>query len=132
GVGALLVKLRGELGPEGRYRGGYLIEPPPRELDEGMRTQDAGRNGRTYRVVYEIDLPAPSPAQAAEAAGQWLREPDSIGSVFMVLDSDGVQTTVDLYERGLDERYGEMFERQGGNETPAPRSLSPQDSEPPA
>jgi hypothetical protein len=89
GLGAVLRKLRAALGPAGRYEGEYVIEPPRAELGP------AGQ--RTYRVVYEIDLAADSPRQAAEQVQEILRDPEALPPVFTVLDAEGHKTEVDLY-----------------------------------
>ena len=51
-----------------------------------------------YLVIWEMDIYADSPREAAEKAWGHMRAPDSIANVFNVLDKDGVGTTVDLSE----------------------------------
>ena len=50
----------------------------------------------TYRVIWEIDLDADSPREAAEKAFAIHRNPESIATVFDVVDKTGRKTTVDL------------------------------------
>ena len=51
-----------------------------------------------YLVIWEMDIYADSPREAAEKAWGHMRAPDSIANVFLVLDKDGVKTKVDLME----------------------------------
>jgi len=64
----------------------YRIAPPPKEKD-------------LYRVVYEIDVGASDPRQAAEIAWQqMMRAEDAFDPVLTIIDSDGRQTKLDLSE----------------------------------
>jgi hypothetical protein len=49
-----------------------------------------------YHVIWEIDLDAESPKEAAEMAWEIHRSPESIATVFSVCDEDGNLTQVDL------------------------------------
>jgi hypothetical protein len=51
-----------------------------------------------YRVLWEIDLPADSPEEAAEKALACIRRPDTTATVFCVTDGDGTVSKVDLGE----------------------------------
>ena len=51
------------------------------------------------RVIWEIDLDADSPREAAEKALAIHRNPESIATVFDVVDKTGRKTTVDLDRR---------------------------------
>jgi hypothetical protein len=51
-----------------------------------------------YRVVWEIDIFAQTPKEAAEKAWGHMRHPDSTANVFEVFDQDGGRTHVDLME----------------------------------
>ena len=51
------------------------------------------------RVIWEIDLDADSPREAAEKALAIHRSPESIATVFDVVDKTGRKTTVDLDRR---------------------------------
>ena len=51
-----------------------------------------------YLVIWEVDIYADSPREAAEKAWGHMRAPDSIANVFNVLDKNGVETIVDLSE----------------------------------
>ena len=53
----------------------------------------------TYRVIWEIDLDADSQREAAEKALAIHRNPESIATVFDVVDKTGRKTTVDLDRR---------------------------------
>ncbi len=93
----------------------YRISPPPAEKTHNTR--------RTYRVVYEIDVLAASPKDAAGQVYDIFRDPEALPPAFLVLDSDGRQTVVDLYAEGLEERYGptvDIIRVDGGDENPAP------------
>lgn len=64
----------------------YRITPPPKEKD-------------LYRVIYEIDIGARSPRQAAETAWQqMMRAEDAFDPVLTIIDSSGKQTKLDLSE----------------------------------
>ncbi len=80
----------------------YRISPPPAE-----KTQDGTR---TYRVVYEIDVIAASPLEAARQVEEIFRDPGSMAPAFTILDSEGNKTDVDLFAQGLEERYGPVVE----------------------
>ncbi len=49
-----------------------------------------------YRVIWEIDLDAEDPRQAARLARALQLSPDSLATFFQVLDPDNKQTNVDL------------------------------------
>lgn len=51
-----------------------------------------------YRVVWEIDIFAQTPKEAAEKAWSHMRHPGSTANVFEVFDQDGNKTHVDLLE----------------------------------
>ena len=51
-----------------------------------------------YLVIWEMDICAETPREAAEKAWGHMRAPDSIANVFNVIDKDGVKTKVDLME----------------------------------
>lgn len=51
-----------------------------------------------YLVIWEMDIYADSPREAAERAWGHMRAPDSIANVFNVLDKSGAGTIVDLSE----------------------------------
>ena len=51
-----------------------------------------------YLVIWEIDIYADSPREAAEKAWGHMRAPDSIANVFEVIDDKGVGTIIDLEE----------------------------------
>ena len=51
-----------------------------------------------YLVIWEMDIYADSPREAAEKAWGHMRAPDSTANVFTVLDKDGVGTIIDLLE----------------------------------
>lgn len=51
-----------------------------------------------YLVIWEMDIYADSPQEAAEKAWGHMRAPDSIANVFNVFDKDGVGTIIDLDE----------------------------------
>ena len=53
-----------------------------------------------FHVVWEIDLYAETPREAAEQAWGHMRREGSIACCFEVFDQDGVQTNVDLMEEG--------------------------------
>lgn len=48
-----------------------------------------------YRVVWEIDIEAESPEEAAEQALEAQRDPESIATVFDVFEASGKRTRVD-------------------------------------
>ena len=52
-----------------------------------------------YLVIWEMDIYADSPREAAEKAWDHMRDPDSIANVFGVLDANGVGTIIDLEEQ---------------------------------
>lgn len=54
---------------------------------------------RQYRVVWQIDLYAKTPEEAAEEALRIQRDPDSLATVFNVTEDRGrgKTTVVDLY-----------------------------------
>lgn len=49
-----------------------------------------------YRVIWEIDLDADSPEDAARKAMEIQRDPASIATCFVVRDLEGKQCKVDL------------------------------------
>ena len=51
-----------------------------------------------YKVIWEIDLTAESPREAAEQAYEIQRDRDSTASVFDVYDARGKKTRIDLSE----------------------------------
>ncbi len=51
---------------------------------------------KTYTVIYEIELHADSPREAAEEAWEYLRDPESYPPYFIVKDEKGVEVDVDL------------------------------------
>ena len=51
-----------------------------------------------YKVIWEIDLDADSPEDAAREAARIQRDPGSFAPYFTVLDKDGVETEVDTEE----------------------------------
>jgi hypothetical protein len=67
-------------------RTGLQIEPPPKESGPE----------RLYRVVYVIDVNAPSPQQAAERAYEIMSDPASMRPVLDVVDAAGRCMRVDL------------------------------------
>ncbi len=52
-----------------------------------------------YLVMWEMDIYADSPREAAEKAWGHMRAPDSTANVFTVLNKDGVETIIDLEEQ---------------------------------
>jgi spore germination protein YaaH len=53
-----------------------------------------------YRVIWEIDLDADSPEDAAREAARIQRDPGSFAPYFTVRDKDGVETEVDMEDFG--------------------------------
>ena len=53
---------------------------------------------QSYLVVWEIDIYADSPREAAEKAWEHMRHPFSTANVFEVIDANGVGTIIDLLE----------------------------------
>ena len=51
-----------------------------------------------FHVVWEMDIYAGSPSEAASQAWEHMRRPDSTANVFAVFDGHGVETIVDLME----------------------------------
>ena len=51
-----------------------------------------------YLVIWECDVYADSPREAAEKAWDHMRAPDSIANVFNVIDKNSAGTIVDLEE----------------------------------
>jgi hypothetical protein len=49
-----------------------------------------------FRVIWEIDITADSPREAAWRALTMQRDPESLGTVFDVVDERGETTRVDL------------------------------------
>ncbi len=58
------------------------------------------RTIQNYRVVWEIDIEATSPADAARQALACVQEPGTHAVVFDVIAKDGTSTHVDLLEEG--------------------------------
>ena len=50
------------------------------------------------RVIWDIDVEADSPKEAAEKALETHRDTNSIATVFKVIDEKGNETIVDLQE----------------------------------
>jgi hypothetical protein len=55
-------------------------------------------DSRTYHVLWEIDIEAESPIDAARQALRIQRDPDSTATVFDVTDGDGNTQRIDLDE----------------------------------
>lgn len=53
---------------------------------------------KEYRVIWEIDIVASSPREAAKQALEIQRDPESLATVFDILDEDGDSHRVDLLE----------------------------------
>ncbi len=51
-----------------------------------------------FRVVWEIDIEAATPKQAAERAFAIQRDPESMATVFAMTDPSGVTTEIDLLD----------------------------------
>ena len=51
-----------------------------------------------YLVIWEMDIYADSPKEAAEKAWGHMRAQDSTANVFEVIDANGVGTIIDLLE----------------------------------
>ena len=51
-----------------------------------------------YLVIWEMDIYAETPREAAEKAWGHMRATDSIANVFEVIDTYGVGTIIDLEE----------------------------------
>ena len=64
----------------------------------GPDGQPTERLSTMMRVRWEIDIDADSPVEAARAALAIQRRPESIATVFVVIDPNGHETTVDLQE----------------------------------
>ena len=60
------------------------------------------------RVRWEIDIDADSPVEAARAALAIQRRPESIATVFVVIDPKGHETTVDLQDEAKEGDNDEM------------------------
>ena len=52
----------------------------------------------TYHVVWEIDVEANSPQEAAAEAHRLVRKPDTTATVYDVFDGEGEVTRVDLLD----------------------------------
>jgi hypothetical protein len=92
-----------------RHDPGKILRMPWTVLDNVQRaleskTQAAGTKplqwseADRYRVVWEIDLHAGTPREAAKMAVEIQQEPDSIAHVFTVIDRQGQTVNVDLDE----------------------------------
>ena len=55
-------------------------------------------SNETYRVVWEIDIDAATPKDAAQEALETMREHGHTATVFTVTDSHGKKTEIDLDE----------------------------------
>ena len=77
---------------------------------------------KEYRVTWEIDVSANSPAEAALAALNAQRREGSIANVFTVTEAFGGMVEVDLQELEelRAERDGFVLGAPDGTETPAP------------
>jgi len=64
----------------------YQIEPPPK--DRGSEP--------LFRVVYVIDVNAPSTLEAAKLTHQIMTDPDSMPPVLEVMDCKGTVVKIDL------------------------------------
>jgi hypothetical protein len=53
---------------------------------------------QTYRVIWEIDVEADSPKDAAELARNFQAAPDTIATIYDVRDEVGELSRVDLQE----------------------------------
>lgn len=53
---------------------------------------------KEYRVIWEIDIVASSPIEAAKQALEIQRNPESLATVFAIFDEDGDFHRVDLLE----------------------------------
>lgn len=51
-----------------------------------------------YRVIWEVDVEAESPQEAAEIARSYQTRPDTTATVFTVRHPNGVDTVVDLIQ----------------------------------
>ena len=51
-----------------------------------------------FRVVWEIDVYAETPREAAEQAFDHMQRPNTLANYFKVCDQDGVPSIVDLSE----------------------------------
>lgn len=70
----------------------YLDKESSNEVPEEQRPQT-----QTYRVVWEMDIEAESPREAAERALEIQRDCASIANVFRVYEKDDLEgTLVDL------------------------------------
>jgi hypothetical protein len=64
----------------------YIVKPPPD--DKGFEP--------SFRVVYEIDVPASDAHAAAESVWRIIKAPDSLPPVLTVIDVQGKRTVIDL------------------------------------
>lgn len=65
-----------------------------------------------HKVVWEIDIYAETPQEAAQAAWEMMQRSDSIATYFEVYDQDGVKHCVDLNEEAnaaFAEKNGETY-----------------------
>ena len=65
-----------------------------------------------HRVVWEIDIYATTPQEAAKEAWETMQRSDSIATYFEVYDQDGVKHCVDLNEEAntaFAEKCGETY-----------------------
>lgn len=49
-----------------------------------------------YRVIWEIDIDADSPLEAAKQARKYQLDPESTSTIFDITDRAGKQTQIDL------------------------------------
>ena len=52
-----------------------------------------------YLVIWEMDIYAETPREAAEKAWGHMQAPNSTANVFLVLDKSGAETIIDLEEQ---------------------------------
>lgn len=51
---------------------------------------------KEYKVIWEIEVIASSPEHAANLAKEIQLDKENLASVFLIIDSDGNKTTVDI------------------------------------
>lgn len=68
-----------------QLQAGLLIKPPPEDKN-------------LYRVVYAIDVYGSDETNAAEEAWKTMRGKDAVGPVLTLIDSNGNQITLDLFD----------------------------------
>ncbi len=92
---------------------GKILRMPWTVLDNAQRALESAQAAGTkplqwseadrYRVVWEIDLHAETPREAAKMAVEIQQKPDSIAHVFTVIDRKGEAVNVDLDEEKTEE-----------------------------